>query len=91
MIFLIPFAIGDFSYQIDNIGDIDLLLPVGVVIYILSMIICFVVDSYYNPKIKGVKKLKLAIGAFLFYFILYFVNVFLSLFIGMMHMFANWG
>ena len=89
-----PFAIGDFSYEIirsaTSSSVVDLILPAGVVIYVLSMIICFVVDGYYNPNIKDVKKYRIAIGSLLFYFFLYFINVFLSVIIGMMHMLANW-
>ncbi|NPE26832.1 hypothetical protein HNV12_02405 [Methanococcoides sp. SA1] len=93
-ILLVPFAIGDFSYEIMRTSTsssvIDLLLPAGIIIYILSIIICFITDAYYNPKAKDVKKSRIALGSFLFYFILYFINAFLSLVIGIAHMLANW-
>lgn len=93
VISIAPFAIGDFSYEIARTYGataVDMLLPAGVVIYVLSMIICFVVDGYFNSDSKDVKKYRIALGSFLFYFVLYFINVFLSLVIGMMHMLANW-
>lgn len=90
-VLLAPLFFEDFSYTTtDSYGSVtmDLLLPLGVIIYLISIVICFSIDSFFNKEIRNAKRSRIAIGSFLFYFLLYFMNAFISLIMAGVHVLA---
>ncbi len=84
-ILFIPLFLKDFSYQMTGMGNVDLSIPFGILIYLLSMIICFSIDAFFSKDVKSVKRSRIALGSFLFYLGLYFINAFISVILAGVH------
>lgn len=82
------------SYEKQITGDITKVIDVSSYLmpltYLVSILFCFLMDSFLNNETKKLSKSRIAIGSFSFYILSYGITVILSFVLAIIDLLINW-
>jgi len=91
LLILKVFSVSNFNGGVNEWNSLYVEINVAIIIiYLISIVVCFLIDSFFNKETKHLKKSRIALASVLFYTLNYVMSYFIAILTSVTLMFSKW-